>query len=404
MITLTPPGPALSRATLDTAGGFCWWYADVVDDHGNGVVVIAGFGLPFLPGLAGAARAGQPVTPSSRPSVNLAVYEAGRCTWYGLVELPPSTSSWDSDVGDAGDDGDGVVEEQRFGASRFTRRVQGDVAEFEARLDVALPCGRARGTITVRGRARGVDEHDRLDVGSDASADDSAPPRHSWSPQILRARGDVDLVLGDAAAGDAERRVVVTGSGYHDRNGALAPLHALGIDHWCWARASFAHEDRVLYALWPNDGAPPRAFGVVIDDHGSRVVEPLHVHVRRSTQNWLGLRRVDELVALDRDVPFLHVRAAHVVDDGPFYARALCAASTDASGVPAAVNGVLETVAPHRVDVPWQRPFVRMRVTPASSSSSSSLSLWHPLFAGDARGRLGRLLRAIVRWLSGRHS
>jgi hypothetical protein len=390
MITLTPPGPALSRACLQTAGGFCWWYADVVDDRGNGVVVIAGFGLPFLPGLAGAARDGEPVPPASRPSVNLAVYEAGRCTWYGLVEVASSSSSWTDGGGD-----DGRVEEQRFGACRFVRRVHDGTATFTAELDVALPCGRARGTIEVAGRARGPDEHGVLAVVDDnaAVADPSGPPRHDWSPQILHARGRVDLLLGDAATSSAERRVVVSGSGYHDRNGALAPLHALGIDHWCWARASFPDEDRVLYALWPDDGAPPRAFGVVVTDGGSRIVPSLRVQVRAATKNWLGLRRIDDVVAFDGDAPFLQVRAVHVVDDGPFYARALCAASSTDAPPDGVVCGVVETVAPHRVDVPWQRPFVQMRVTPTTPSSTST---WHPLFAGDARGRVGRLVRSLL--------
>jgi hypothetical protein len=397
MITLTPPGPALSRATLDTAGGFCWWYADVVDAAGNGVVVIAGFGLPFLPGLAGSARDGRPVPPASRPSVNLAVYEAGRCSWYGLVELPAASSSWSSD----GVAVTGLVEEQRFGACRFRRRVHGGVASFEAELDVVLPCGRARGTIAVHGRARDAAEHDRLYVGAHDGAHDGAaqPPRHDWSPQILRAAGHVDLVLGDEAAGEPERPVVVRGSGYHDRNGALAPLHALGIDHWCWARTSLGDEDRVIYALWPIDGGAPRAFGLVVDDHGTRVVDGLRLDVKRQRRNWLGLRRIDELVTFDGDAPFLHVRAVHVVDDGPFYARALCAASTTGRAPDDVVVGVVETVAPDRVDVPWQRPFVHMRVTPTATEHAS---MWHPLFAGDLHGRVARLFRSLVRLPQGR--
>jgi len=402
MITLTRPGPALARACLDTGGGFCWWYADVVDAAGNGVVVIAGFGLPFLPGVAGAARRGAPVVPSARPSVNLAVYEAGRCTWYGLLELPPSSSSW-STAADAGAGADGLIEEQRFGDCRFARRVVGDVAEFVATLDVALPYGRARGTVVVRGRARGPAEQDALDVAADGARPHSATeaPRHDWCPQILHAHGAVDLTLGDAGAGWPERRVVVAGRGYHDRNGALAPLHDLGIDHWCWVRSSLPHEDRVLYALWPTDGigrgGAPRAFGLVVDDRGSRVVPDLRLQVRRAPVNWLSLRRIDELVAFagdDAPVPFVHVRALHVVDDGPFYARALCASSTTAQPPSSTItDGVMETVTPHRVDVPWQRPFVRMRVTPPAPQA---LSPWHPLFVGDAQGRVGRLVRSFA--------
>ena len=87
MLTLTAARDAIDAHALATAGGFGWWYADIVDADGNGVVVIAAEGLPFLPGIASSARAGRPVLPTSRPSLLVAVYEQGICTFYGLREL-----------------------------------------------------------------------------------------------------------------------------------------------------------------------------------------------------------------------------------------------------------------------------------------------------------------------------
>jgi hypothetical protein len=312
MITLVPPGSPPAPAYADTPGGFCWWYADVVDGAGNGVVVIGALGLPFLPGLADAARRGAPIAPRARPAVNLAVYERGRCTWYGLVELPSSEAAWSLTAsgpatpqapGTTGTTGaPRLVDRAAFGGNVFERSVVGDEAVFRAQLDVALPCGRARGEIVVRGRARGAQEHARHDVGGDV---DAVLPRHAWCPQILHARGTVDLVLGDGAK---SRRVVVDGAGYHDGNGAAAPLHDLGIAWWLWGRAAFADEERVLYALWPDGqgggqgggggaGARPTAFGVVVDAHGTRVVPDLVLDPLPARANWLGMRRVDEVVA-----------------------------------------------------------------------------------------------------------
>lgn len=413
MLTLTPPGPPLPRAYVDAAGGFGWWYVDVVDEQGNGVVVIAAFGLPFLPGLAGAARRGAPVLPTTRPAVNLAVYERGRCTWYGLLELPAAAAALavqEPGALDAAREGPASppppTESVVLGDSRFERRVVDDEATFTAHLDLALPVGRARGTVVVRGRARGTREHGLHTAGTPPPP--GTLPPHSWSPQILHARGHVDLTL---RSGGAERRVVVDGAGYHDRNGGLAPLHDLGIAWWTWGRAAFADEERVVYALWPTAGTggtggpgntgdapgPVAAFGLVVDDRGSRLVPGLQVELGRAPTNWLGLRRVDAAVFRTPDGGvFLRGRAVHVVDDGPFYARALWAADRgDGDGAADVTNGVVETVDPHRVDIPWQRPFVRMRVTPPPPTSPS---IWHPLFAGDATGRVGRLWRT---WLRG---
>ena len=63
-----PPG-----SVVQEPGGFVWWYLDLGDHAGDGVVVIVGFGLPFLPGVEGAGRAGHPVPALERPSVTVSV-------------------------------------------------------------------------------------------------------------------------------------------------------------------------------------------------------------------------------------------------------------------------------------------------------------------------------------------
>jgi hypothetical protein len=405
MLTLTPPGPALPTAYLDAAGGFGWWYADVVDEAGNGVVVIAACGLPFLPGLAGAARRGTPTAPRSRPAVNVALYERGRCTWYGLHELPAGAAPAALQEPGSTAQPAGIVERHVFGDCVVERLLVGDEARFVVTLDLALPVGRAAGRVVIAGRPRGPTEHDVHTVGTPPAAAGLAEaglPRHAWSPQILHARGHVDLTL--TRPDGRSRRVVVDGAGYHDRNGGLVPLHALGIRWWLWGRAAFADEERVVYALWP-DGAGAadevvEAFGVVVDSNGSRVVPGLRVQLVRAPTNWLGMRRVDEVVVREATgATFLRARAVHVVDEGPFYTRALWRAVRDDGRDDGrdedgrATNGVMETVDPSRVDRPWQRPFVRMRVTPPPPQTPS---LWHPLFAGDAEGRVGRLWRSLV--------
>ena len=52
MLSLTSPDTPLDRTLLDVAGGFAWWYLDLVDERGDGLVLIWSFGLPFLPGYA----------------------------------------------------------------------------------------------------------------------------------------------------------------------------------------------------------------------------------------------------------------------------------------------------------------------------------------------------------------
>ncbi|HEY1101044.1 MAG TPA: hypothetical protein VGF99_19045 [Myxococcota bacterium] len=370
MLTLTDPTDAIDPAALTTPGGFGWWYADIVDAAGNGVVVIVGDGLPFLPGIASDARAGRPVLASSRPSINVCVYERGACSFYALQELSSSTLSSSSTTLCAG--GSTIS----FGAD------SDDVGGgFTAKLDLQLPTGRCTGEIVVEGpRRRATGQLHGLGMTASSLAD----VVHRWAPQLGPARGHARLELDGVP-------FVVEGSGYHDRNSATKPLHALGIAWWVWGRAEVVVDGRpqlrIIYACWPDGRAAgaPDAFGVLVDDVGVTTVVPVTVElVQRRT--WLGMRAVQRLQARTLDgASFLVAEAAALVDDGPFYLRSLWRAAVD--GDVDTINGVVEVVDPHRVDRAWQRPFVRMRVTPTNPAATS---LWQPLFVGRRDGRWQR--------------
>lgn len=389
MLTLTPPGRPLDRRTLTTPGGFCWWYGDVVDGDGNGVVVIGAFALPFL------ERRDRTTVPQQRPSLNVAVYEKGVCTFYGLLELHrPHGNGLANDALQEpcawhhADPTAGRGERWQFGASTLGFDVDSDgIGTFFADLDVALPVGTLRGRITVRGPARREGGHDLHTLGTPATTDGVA---HDWSPQLGPARGEARLVVDG-------RAVDIDGSGYHDRNGALLPLWRQGIDWWLWGRADVdegagGRESRVVYALWPEGGGAVCALGVVTGADGSSRVVDVDIDVGARHRTWLGMGEVRRFVVTTRDgAPFLVGEVAARIDDGPFYLRHLLRAGVAAP--PTTTNGFLEVVDVGRIDTPWQRPFVRMRVTPAEAKASS---LWHPLFAGPRDGRVGRQLRWLV--------
>lgn len=395
MLTLTPPGKALDRRTLTTPGGFCWWYGDVVDGDGNGVVVIGAFALPFL------ERRDEKTVPQARPSLNVAVYELGVCTFYALLELQGSASHATRSANDtlqeacawhAADPASGAGERWRFGASTLGFDVvDGRVGRFFADLDVALPVGTLTGRLSIEGPLRRGEGHGLHTLGTPPSVDGIA---HDWSPQLGPSRGEARLVVDG-------RALTIAGSGYHDRNGALLSLHEQGIGWWLWGRADVddldgGRESRIVYALWPRDGQPVAAVGVVTGADGHSRVVDVDIDMEARQRTWLGMGEVRRFTVRERGgtpgggAPFLVGEVASRIDDGPFYLRhtlraGIAAPSSD-------VRGFLEVVDVERIDRPWQRPFVRMRVTPAAAASS----LWHPLFAGSRTGRPQRQLRWLV--------
>lgn len=351
--------PELERAS----GSFAWWYADLVTPRGDGAVLIWSYGLPFLPGYAAAARAGHPQPPRSRPSVNLVAYRGGKANVYLLQEVARE----DADGGTGG--------EQRIGACRFRRRVDGGRLRLDAELDCPLPGTRERltGELRLAGTARAAERGTH-----------SGGAAHVWTPLTGPAEGEMVLRMGARTVAD------VRGRAYHDRNHGGVPLHDLGIGRWIWARFPLPDRERIVYLLWPEDGGEPRCLALELGADG-RTERLDGVSAYPEGRRWtalgpslpacLRLRRVGRAWAT--------LRPRAPVDAGPFYLRFLCDME-DADGRSALGWG--ELCHPARVDLPLHRPLVRMRVHRAGRRNSP----WLPLFSGPRQGRAGRLWRHLL--------
>ena len=353
MITLTSPGALSSQALA--AARFCWWYVDVVDEFGNGAVIIVARGMPFL------------VTAPDKPAVSIALYGGGRQVFYVLQEL-------------ADDDFAHVVDGDRErvsagGVSITLRRAADGSLDVDAAFDVVVDgVSDAKGVLALKGVARRAADSD---VGEDGVV-------HAWSVQSGPATAVVDGVFDG-------KRVRIEGRGYSDRNVGAVDIPALGIGHWWWCRvASDDGKSRVVYALTSSDGAAERVVGLTVDADGHSVVtEGLRLVPRRTTRAF-GHQAFVDVDAVDAGgVVFAALRDIVVVERGPFYVRGLLK------------NGVCEHVWPERFDVGVLAPLVRMRVSPRDARRQS---WWLPLFCGLGETRWSRLARAWRARLSPRPS
>ena len=363
MIQIGDAGWTVPAGVLRAPGGFAWWYVDLVTPGGDGAVLIWSYGLPFLPGYAASARAGSAPPPVERPSVNLAVYRAGKPAFYLLQEHPPSPV-----------DERRLTAVQEIGGCRFMQTFDGGQCTVGAVLDCALPGTdeRLTGTVRVDGAAR---------ASSDGVPFDENAP-HLWTPLTGPARGSAELALGGRPF------VRLEGRAYHDRNHGQVPLHALGIARWMWGRVPLAGRERIYYLLWPEDKlAKPITVGLEIGEDGSTEEVALAVELGDERRELGGLARPERIVLKTGDGrPWLSVEHARTVDAGPFYLRLLSRGRTP-DGEEALGWG--ELCVPARVDLPLHRPFVRMRVHRAAGGNSR----WLPLFTGPREGRAARLLR-----------
>ena len=217
-VSVVPPGRADPRL-LDVPGAFVWWYVDLVDGNGDGLVLIASWGLPFLPGLLDAARRGRPEAPRGWPALSLAVYRGGACAFY-LLDVP-AHATW-AQVGDR--------EVLTLGASTVCIGYADGAIDVVAEIDAEGAGQRITGQIRVRGASPPWSE--------------PADAVHGWSVLAACALGEAVLTTGGST-------LRVAGRAYVDRNAGTRPIDALGMSAWTWARVALPDHELVV---WDVDG------------------------------------------------------------------------------------------------------------------------------------------------------
>ena len=341
-----PSSGDFQPSLIQKAGALVWWYVDLVDELGNGAVCIWSYGLPFLPGVVSAARRGAPLVAATRPSWNLAIYRDGRPDFYVLQEVDPQACTWEPG-------------HWAMGGCRFTQVVQDGRLRLDIEFDSQLAGPRlpVQGHLTMQGPLR-------TGLGSAEARN----PRHSWEPLCLgSAEGQLSLSCGDY-------RAHVAGRAYHDRNGGAAPLSEIGLSAWRWGRFSFPHGDLVFTTV-QGEGED---FVVWVDRQGrAERHEVVRAQERAFRSAWFG-PAWPERIDLSTPLGPIGIHMTSLVDDAPFYQRALGTAWLDGR----LGHGIAEHVLIDRLDRWWMRPLVQMRVDRGPRSS-----MWLPLFNGPRQHR-----------------
>ncbi len=345
--TLVAPGlPARDRSAA--RGGFAWWYVDLVDERGDGMVFVVGLGLPFLPGYTSAARAGRAPPAGERPSLSVAHVRDGKLAFWALHERDPARMHWSP----------GRV---RFDTDELEVRLEGDRVRLLASLSGRLPGAPWSAALEVDGPLRRP------------TADEPVEAPHEWTVLSAVARGRATL----RAAGET---TTIEGRAYLDRNGGDDALEAYGLRAWTWGRLAFPDRERIWYAARDAEGVS-RSLSLEVDADGVSRVSRDGVSLEGLRLGRWGLPRpaavrVDEHLRVSLPAP---------IDDSPFYARL----RVDADLRGERGRGFAEVCRTDRIDAAWFRPLVAMTV---GHDHPSANSVWLPLFGGPQRGGVGRLV------------
>lgn len=335
-----------------------WWYADMTDGEGNGLVLVWAYGLPFLPG----SREPQPA--HARPALHLALYSAGAPVFYLLQQFS-------ADEANIGHDGQGWM-----GACRFRLQEAAHHIQLTAHLNLEIPGSphRLTGEIILNG------PQTELPVLSGAA-------QHVWAPRCASAQGQATLTYD----GDEHR---LDGAAYFDTNLSRLPIHEQGIESWRWGRVSFSDETLVYYDVSSQAGGKTTLICSQERSGALRLIHaaPAFSRQRRGSFGLVGPRQID----IEAPHARYQFTLDDLVDDGPFYQRYLVYGKRTSHGPRrtnvASGHGVAELVYPARVDIPWQRPFVAMKTHFVGADNSLLL----PFFTGFKHDRAHRMVQALM--------
>lgn len=358
MLGLSSPARTIDPALSTAPGGFLWWYADLVDDQGNGIVLIWSLNLPFLPDVSYGLRRGERPLPAHHPSLNVVVHRAGSPAFYLLQQHDQAAWEWDPAGGS-----------WRVGASRIWLKGSTEAdTTLTAELDCVIPetGDHLRGTVTIRGPRR---------QAGDTVWGDSV---HRWCPLLTATEGTADLRWGD-------QHLAIRGRAYVDRNECPVAITELGIKRWWWGRLPFADHELIWYRLDSTDpdvGSTQLLLRVERD--GSSTLTHGGIALGPTRLGWYGLAYPRTLTLCPPGGTAVSVAVTEVTDDGPFYQRFAVRAHAGS----AVAHGVAELVEPSRIALPGLAPLIRMKVHQATGRNS----FWLPLFVGGSAGRAAKLL------------
>lgn len=355
MIEITQLCKDSVSSALDKPGAFCWWYADLTDSQGSGCVLVWSFGLPFLPGSRKQMQA------LSRPAVHVALYEQGRPLIYLLQEYSPQEADIDPHTGCG-----------RIGNSHFSLTHSDQKTQLSVELNLPVPHSKKPFIASL------VIDGPNIVLGTNHK-----PISHAWIPQTIHAQGSLvwnwDQIHG-----------ALSGRAYVDANLSSQSLHLQGIQSWRWGRLSFSDRCFVYYDILGDNGSHTQFVAQQTAESFSMVDAKVQFSEEKAGRYGLTSPRKISLT-----LPEEHIRLnlTHLVDDGPFYQRFVLDGSSFRKNKQEHAHGIAEVVKPSKVDIPWQRPFVRMKTHRVGGTNS----IWLPVFSGHKKARLSRLLRSISR-------
>ncbi|TYP95494.1 hydroxyneurosporene synthase [Fodinibius salinus] len=328
--------------SMDTTGGYEWWYFDAVSaDDQFSFVIIFYRGNPFSRRYISQLNSDSVnARPSKFPAISISVYEDGDPIYYSFTEFEASDCSFD--------------EERPFvevGPHRMEIQNTSGLLKYHLTLEETLASGdQIEASLTFKSS---------LPVDSLFKNCDERSGEHLWN--LVQPRAEVEGSFHITGPTVEAREIGFKGRGYHDHNTGYEPMHN-EFEDWYWGRFHFSHATLVYYLMNRESDKQHRAW--LIDNNNGKVLNELdNVRLEDEGRTLFGLRTAHR-IWLHSDRVSVQIQQGRLLDNGPFYQRFMSDAFlqiVDQDYIESQ-RGISEYICPQRIYNRFFWPFVNMRI------------------------------------------
>jgi carotenoid 1,2-hydratase len=310
--------------------GYEWWYFDVYDERSETtLVVIYYIGNPFSRRMFDRRTAlfNQPA--NSHPALSVSLHRKGKPVFIGFREFEEKDLTLSNDT-------------IHIGASFLEQNDQ----FWKLQLDFELPS---------KMQLRGVV---RFDIGKDGwfhQPDPNDP--HGWNLASLKCQASGQLVV--LQNNIVSERIEIKGTGYHDHNWGIRPLHRDFLS-WSWGRVHFPEASLVFYHKTLASGAM-QSFGWLCREN-SGTSEPVSITPVKSSRARFGF--ISPRLFHIEGRQFRAVLQHEVtLESGPFYQRFVSGVRYVLDGKSGISTGISEYIKADNIFKRRFRALIEMRVS-----------------------------------------
>ena len=331
-------------------GSYEWWYFDFIDNKNEySAVIIFLTGNPFSPEYNISVNKNASDSTSKKPNpldfsaLSVNIYLKQRVVYRTLFEFSKDSFSVidDDNFTKIEIDHSSIILDKKTGV--YNIDINYNSGKFGEKL---------RAEMTFKPL---IDLKDQLKIDEGKSK-----YLHYWMPSSPVCDAELKIV---SYKGDRRKKIELAGFGYSDHNWGFEPMFK-GIDDWYWGRVT-SNDYCLIYYYVAYDETSSEKFSTILLFEKNKLIYSnfdFPFEIRNSRNYWL-LKYGGTVMGNSEDLSF-KCSSDELIDNGPFYVRALAEFDVQFKGKKIIQKGIgfSEYISPKRLKSSFLKNFVNLRI------------------------------------------